>query len=333
MSEQKAQWFESYSNGITCLLCEHYCFLTPNQIGLCSNQKNSNGELETLYFGAPAALSITHIEDRPFLHVQPGSKALALGTKGCNMHCPGCQNHQLSQHFQNVESLNLQPGNVVKLALENETESIAYSYNEPVVFYPYAKAIGKIARDKGIKNLFQTAGLASPMLIKDLFSWADAVHVDLKSFNPAYYKSVLGGSLCVVKENLRQLAKQKIWLEVTTLVIDGINDGEDELASIAHFIAEELGPHIPWHVSAFTPANYHKNFKPTSNGSLLRAFEIGKAAGLHYVYFGNVPWLNDTRCPGCDTLLIQRREYEILENNLVDGCCPTCQRVIEGIWT
>lgn len=327
------KWFESYANGITCLLCEHYCFLTPGQVGICANQKNSGGELETLFFGAPSALSITHMEDRPFLHLLPGTNALALGTKGCNMHCPYCQNHELTQHYEQVEPLELQPGQVVKLALENGAKSIAYSYNDPVVFYPYAKAIGLIARDKRLKNLFQTAGMASPMLCDDLESWADGVHVDLKSFNPAYYKSVLGGSLCVVRENLRQLAKKELWMEITTLIINGVNDSDAELEAIAAFIAEELGAHIPWHISAFTPANYRINLSPTSTASLLRAYEIGKAAGLHYVYFGNVPWLNDTRCPECDALLIQRREYEILENNLEQGCCPQCQRTIEGVWS
>lgn len=327
------QWYESYANGITCMLCEHYCFLTPGQTGLCANQKNSSGELETVTYGSPSALSITHIEDRPFLHVLPGSNALALGTVGCNMHCPYCQNHELTQHFENVEPLELQPEHVVKLALENGVPGIAYSYNDPVVFYPYARSIGIVARNKGLKNLFQTAGLASAKVCADLGTWVDALHVDLKSFNPAYYKSVLGGSLCAVKENLRCWAKQELWLEITTLIINGVNDSAAELEAIAGFIADELGPHIPWHVSAFTPAYYRNKMMPTSNASLLRAYEIGKAAGLYYVYFGNVPWLNETRCPQCDTLLIQRREYEVFENNLTGGCCPGCQRTVEGVWS
>lgn len=327
------QYFEHYANGITCLLCEQYCFLTPESVGLCGNQKNSGGELETLTFARPSALSITHMEERPFLHLLPGTNALALGTTGCNLHCPGCQNHQLTQHYENVEPLELQPEHVVKLALENRLPAISYGYNDPVVFYPYAKAIGTIAKDKGVKNLFQTAAMASPMLIADMAGWVDAVHVDLKSFNPAYYKSVLGGSLCAVKENLRTLAASGLWLEVTTLVVNGVNDSNEELDAIARFIADELGPHVPWHVSAFTPANYRLSHPATSSSALLRAFEAGKAAGLHYVYFGNVPWLNDTCCPGCGTLLIQRREYEVLENNLHEGECPSCQRTIEGVWS
>lgn len=326
------QWYQSYANGITCLLCEHYCFLTPGQVGQCANQQNLNGELVTTTFGRPSALSITHIEDRPFLHLLPGSTALALGTVGCNMHCPGCQNHHLSQHFEQIEPLELEPGHVVKLAMENGARSIAFSYNDPVVFYPYAKAIGKIAADKKIKTLFQTAGMGSAMLTDDLSEWATAVHIDLKSFNPAFYKSVLGGSLCVIRENIRTLAKKANWLEITTLIVNGANDSDEELHAIATFIAEELGPHIPWHISAFTPSNHRQRMKPTSTASLLRAFEIGKAAGLHYVYFGNVPWLNETRCPSCDTLLIQRREYEIFENNLSHGHCPSCRRSIEGVW-
>ncbi len=327
------QYFEHYANGITCLLCEQYCFLPPDRVGLCNNQKNSGGTLETTTYAKPSALSITHIEERPFLHFRPGANALALGTTGCNLHCPGCQNHQLTQHYETVEAMELQPGQVVKLALENKLEIISFGYNDPVVYYPYAKDIGAIAKDKRVKTLFQTAAMASPMLIDDMVEWLDGVHVDLKSFNPAYYKSVLGGSLCAVKENLRKLAKSGVWLEVTTLVINGVNDSNAELEAIAKFIAQELGPHVPWHVSAFTPANYRLSHPPTSTSALLRAFEAGKAAGLHYVYFGNVPWLNDTRCPQCDTLLVQRHEYDILENHIKEGSCPSCNREIEGVWS
>jgi pyruvate formate lyase activating enzyme len=327
------QYFEHYANGITCLLCEQYCFLTPGKSGVCGNQRNSGGALETVTYGKPSALSITHIEERPFLHVTPGANALALGTAGCNLYCPGCQNHRLTQHYEAVEALELQPEQVVKLALEHKIPAIAFGYNEPVVYYPYAREIGRIAREKKLKTLFQTAAMASPMVTEDLTEWVDAVHADLKSLRGSYYKSVLGGSLCTVKENLRSMARSGLWLEVTTLVINGVNDSTAELASIARFIAEELGPHVPWHVSAFMPANYRQSHPPTSTTALLRAFEAGKEAGLHYVYFGNVPWLNETRCPACDTLLVQRHEYDILENNLQEGCCPNCHRSIEGVWS
>jgi len=326
------QWFEHYANGITCLLCEHYCFLPPGTTGKCGNQANRNGSLETLTFASPSALSITHIEERPFLHFRPGSNALALGTVGCYLHCPGCQNHQLTQHYERVEPLHLEPGQVVKLALEHDLGAISFGYNDPVVYYPYAREIGRIARDKGVKILFQTAAMGSPAVTEDMTGWVDGVHADLKSFRGSYYKSVLGGSLCAVKENLRTLARSKVWLEVTTLVINGVNDSNAELADIAAFIANELGPHVPWHVSAFTPANYRLSHPPTGNAALLRAFEAGKAAGLHYVYFGNVPWLNDTVCPGCGALLVQRREYEVLEYRLQDGHCPDCGRITEGVW-
>ena len=333
MQAMNGPWFEHYANGITCILCEQYCFLTPGSSGICGNQKNRDGVLETTTFAKPSALSITHIEERPFLHVTPGVNVLALGTAGCNLHCPGCQNHLLTQHYENVEPLELQPGQVVKLALENKLPGISFGYNEPVVYYPYAREIGRIAKDKGLKSFFQTAAMGSPMVTEDMTRWLDGVHADLKSLRPSYYKSVLGGSLCAVKENLKMLARSDIWLEVTTLVINGVNDSNEELDAIARFIAEELGPHVPWHVSAFTPANYRQSHPPTSSSALLRAFEAGKAAGLYYVYFGNVPWVNDTRCPQCDTLLLQRQEYDILENHLQEGCCPNCHRTIEGVWS
>ncbi len=333
MKTAEPLWYQSYSNGITCGLCEHYCFLIPGQHGLCANQQNIDGKLVNTTFGEPYALSISHMEDRPFLHLLPGTTALGLGTKGCNMHCPYCQNHTISQHYENAEPLSLSPEAVVKLALDNGVKAIAYSYNDPVVFYQYAKEIGTIAKTKGLKNLFQTAGMGSELLFADLVTWADGIHMDLKSFNPAYTKSVLGGNLCALKERLRFVAGSAAWLEVTTLLLNKVNDSDDELRAIAAFIAGELGPHVPWHISAFTPANHRLNHKPTASESLLNAYEIGKAAGLHNVYFGNVPWLNETRCPECDTLLLQRRDYEIFENNLVGGCCPHCNRTLEGVWS
>jgi len=315
------------------MICQHYCELQANEVGRCANQKNIGQELVGITKDKPSALSIDYIENRPFLHFMPGSSVLCIGTIGCNMHCPSCQNHQISQHYANVEPLFLSPIEIVKLAVEQNIKIISFGYNEPVVYYPYAKEIGIIAKDKGIKCVMQTSGYMTEEIAYDMPTWLDAVHVDLKSFNASYYKNELGVELCAVKENLRILSHTSLWLEITTLLIDGINDSNEELTKMAHFIDDELGSHIPWHLSAFVPDNQMQSYSATSTQTLLNAFEIASAQGLYHVYFGNVPFLNETSCPSCGALLIQRRYEEIFENNLEEGACPNCNRAIAGVWS
>ncbi len=331
-SADSMQYFESHANSITCLICQHYCQLRPNEVGPCANQKNVNGELTCITSDKPSAISIEKIENRPFLHFMPGSSVLCVGTIGCNMHCPSCQNHQISQHYNNVEPLFLSPIEIVKLALDQHIKIISFGYNEPIIYYPYAKEIGRIAKDKGIKLVMQTSGYMSEAIARDMTTWLDGVHVDLKSFNPAYYKNVLGANLASIKENLKILAHSSLWLEITTLLIDGVNDSDDEIKAMAYFIDEELGSHIPWHLSAFEPYNQMQNVPATSTETLLNAYEISHAQGLYYTYFGNVPFLNETFCPSCQGLLLQRREDELFENRIINGACPNCHRAIKGVW-
>jgi len=325
------QYYKKYSNGIVCNICEHFCFLSENQIGLCHNHQNQNNTLVTLSFAKPYALNITHIEERPFYHIKPTSTVLSVGTLGCNLHCPHCQNHTLTQPTTQLDALNLEPEELVKLSLEHQCNSISYSYNDASVFYPYAKAIGVIAKDKGILNLFHTAGYASEMINRDLIEWVDALHVDLKSMDASYYKSVLGVSLSCIKESLRFYAQSDVHLEITTLLIDGINTSDKELTQMAEFIYN-LDKDIPWHLSAFSPSHNLSHLEPTSTQTLLKAFEIAKKVGLSYVYFGNVSWINETKCPTCKTTLILREEYNIFENHLNKNRCPNCDEKIKGIW-
>lgn len=325
-------YFQKHHNHITCLICQHFCRLSANEVGLCANQKNVDGELVGITKDKPSAISIDYIENRPFFHFKPGSSVLCIGTVGCNLTCPSCQNDKISQHFDRVEPLHLTPIEIIKLALDQNIKIISFGFNEPIVYYPYAKEIGRIAKDKGIKCVMQTSAYMSEAIAYDMQTWLDAVHVDLKSFDPVYYKNYLGVSLPSIKENLKILAKSSLWLEITTLLIDGVNDSDEEVAAIARFIDNELGAHIPWHLSAFCPANHMQSFSPTSTDTLLNAYEIACAQGLYYVYFGNVPFLNETRCPSCQHLLLQRRYDEIFENHITDGTCPACQRSVKGVW-
>ncbi len=320
------------SNKIMCMLCQHFCQLKEGQAGICGVNRNENGELKTLVYGHPSALNLDPVEKKPLYHLLPGTSALSLGTVGCNFKCPFCQNWQISQEHAVDTSVDISPQKMVELAIANGAASIAYTYNEPTIFYPYAKDIGVIAKERGLKNIFVTNGFESEELVKDMASWLDAANVDLKSWDDTYYKKVLKGGLEAVKETLRNMLKEGIWVEVTTLLIEGENDSDADLKAMAVFIANELGKHVPWHLSAFHPDYKMQDHESTKLQTLERAKEIALEAGLEYVYLGNVPVHGDTYCPDCHALLIDRTGYSVTQNQLVDGHCPKCNRALEGVW-
>ncbi len=320
------------SKKITCLLCRHYCKLKENQVGVCGVNKNVNSKLKNLVYGHPIALNVDPVEKKPLYHFLPATKALSFGTVGCNFKCPFCQNWDISQETKVNKEIEVSPRKMVELAIENDCASIAYTYNEPTIFYPYAKDIGVIAKEKGIKNIFVSNGFETPEIIEDMPSWLDGANIDLKSWDDKYYKKVLKGGLEEVKDTLRRMVDAGIWVEVTTLLIEGENDSNKDLEEMASFIANDLGYHVPWHLSAFHPDYKMKDHKYTGLETLKRADAIAKKAGLYYVYMGNVPVHGDTFCPNCRRLLIDRTGYSVTINKLEDGHCPKCNRKIEGVW-
>ncbi len=323
---------EEGKDKIICLLCRHSCKLKEGQVGICGVNKNVEGELKTLVYGHPIAINVDPVEKKPLYHMLPGSKVLSFGTVGCNFKCSFCQNWDISQESKVNESIKVSPEEMVDLALEQGAESIAYTYNEPTIFYPYAKDIGVIAKDKGLKNIFVSNGYESVEMIEDMASWVDAANIDLKSWDDAYYKKELKGGLEEVKDTLRRMVAAGIWVEVTTLLIEGENDSDKDLTEMAEFIANDLGKHVPWHLSAFSPNYKMLNHEATGVGTLNRAREIGRKAGLSFIYLGNVAVNGDTHCPECDTLLIDRRGYRVTDNGLKEGHCPHCNKAIEGVW-
>ena len=323
---------EPESDRIVCLLCRHYCKMKDGQVGVCGVNKNEANRLTTLVYGYPSALNIDPIEKKPIYHMLPGTTALSFGTVGCNFKCPFCQNWQISQSRVINDEVYVSPKNLVQLALENGVSSIAYTYNEPTIFYPYARDIGILAKRSGIKNIFVTNGFETPEVIEDIKSWIDAANVDLKSWSESYYKKVLKGGLEAVKDTLRLMVDAGIWVEVTTLLIEGENDSNKDLTEMAEFIANDLGKHVPWHLNAFHPDYKMMDRKWTGIETLKRARDIAKKAGLHYVYMGNIPVSESTHCPDCGELLIGRSGFETIVNSLVNGHCPNCKRVIEGVF-
>ncbi len=327
------KYYETLQNGkIKCILCRHYCQLKEGQIGICGVNKNENGKLTNLVYSHPSALNVDPVEKKPLFHFLPGTLALSLGTVGCNFACPFCQNWGISQSRNIDKSISISPFQIVELAKNYKCKSIAYTYNEPTIFYPYAKDIGVIAKEQGIKNIFVSNGFESLEVIKDMSNWLDGANIDLKSWNENYYKKILKGGLDAVKDTLRVMVSEGIWIEVTTLLIEGDNDSQKDLEEMAAFIAEELGKFVPWHLSAFHPDFKMKDHDYTKVETLKKAYDIAKKAGLYYVYLGNISLPEDTYCPKCDKLLIDRSGYSVTLNEIKGGKCPNCGREIEGVW-
>ncbi len=331
------KYYEKIDNEkIKCLLCRHHCILKEGQIGICGINMNKNGKLINLVYGHPASINIDPIEKKPLFHFLPQSEVLSFGTVGCNFKCPFCQNWQIAHNHKVDDSIYVSPEKMVKLALEYKCNSIAYTYNEPSVFYPYARDIGILAKKNGLKNVFVTNGFESIYEIENMKNWVDACNVDIKSFKPEYYKKVLKGKLEDVLDTVKRLKSVGIWQEITTLIVPGDNDSEKELTRIAEFIAS-VGVEIPWHITRFHPDYKVQDKPPTPMETMLKAYDIGKKAGLKYVYLGNVAMPVITYCPKCNEELIVRIIYNVEKNilkidNEGNAHCPKCGEIIEGVW-
>ncbi len=317
---------------LKCLLCSYYCQLKPNQIGICGVNKNIENKIECLVYGHISAFNIDPIEKKPLYHFLPSSKSLSLGTVGCNFHCSFCQNYGISQE-KNIDTTNyISAKDVATIAYQRGCESISYTYNEPTIFYPFAKDIALEAKKFGIKSVFVSNGFESSEVIEDMVGVIDAINVDLKSFNESYYKKSLGGNLKQILENLIKLKKNGIWLEITTLIVPTKNDSKEELMQIIKFIKENLGVDTPWHISAFHPDYKELDLPRTSFDTLKMAYDMAKDEGLQYVYIGNVVFDNSTFCPTCKSKLINRDNFLVNYNKIKNGCCPNCGTKIVGIF-
>ncbi len=315
---------------MTCPYCAHACKLEVNEFGKCGVNFHGKG-IECVVYGHPEALNIDPIEKKPLYHVLPGSSSLSLGTAGCNFHCDFCQNWQLSQKKPSQKTPLLSPEKIVQIAYDNNCESISCTYNEPAIFFPYAKDIAN--SDKKLKHIWVSNGFYSPFTCKELPKFVDAINIDLKAFSKDFYKQI-GGDLDVVCKNLIKLHEAGVWIEVTTLLIPGRNDSKKELEAIADFIAKNLSKTVPWHISAFHPDYKALDLNPTPIQSLQEAYKIGKDAGLNYVYLGNCGLTNNTFCPECGNILIKRDYFHSeligLDENF---CCLTCKRPLEGVFS
>ena len=324
---------------VRCLACSWRCALKPGSSGICGVRRNRDGELELLVWSRPAALQIDPIEKKPLFHFLPGAKSLSIGTIGCNFNCDFCQNWQLSQASKQggvasiVYERELSPKEIVGQARRQHIPVIAYTYNEPTIFFEYAHETAKLAAAAGIRNIWVSNGFFSREALKTARPYLHAMNIDLKAFSNEFYKKRCGARVEPVLENIKAVHAAGIWLEITTLIIPGENDSEQELGQIARFIAA-ISPDIPWHITAFHP-DYKLLDKPATPASILaRGRKLGLGAGLRYVYTGNV-WDTEgatTSCPGCGAVLIERGWHEVSHNRLKDGTCPDCGAAIAGVW-
>ncbi len=339
--KQAMLWQREEGQRVRCQLCAHQCRIAEGQRGICQARENRGGVLYSLVYGRLVAQAVDPIEKKPLFHFYPGSRSYSIATMGCNFRCTFCQNADISQGLR--EGLGLlgrdtPPEAVVAAARDTGCQSIAYTYTEPTIFFEYSYDMGQLAHQHGIANVYVTNGymsremleLAAPPGEPPLI---DAANVDLKAFTDDFYRQQCGARLQPVLDSLKGLKARGVWLEVTTLLIPGLNDSDAELQQIASFIAQELGPETPWHVSRFHPTYRLTDRPPTPISTVLRARDIGLEAGLQYVYVGNVPGLGgeDTLCPACGEALIVRTGFRVRHNRATGGVCAHCGARIAGI--
>lgn len=336
---KEGELYETLPDGkVRCFACGHRCPIPEGRAGVCRVRFNKGGKLyvPTGYVGA---LQDDPIEKKPFFHALPGARALSFGMLGCDMHCSYCQNFMTSQTLRdpiaNSMPIKTRPKELVQLAIDRGCEVLASTYNEPLITSEWAVEIFQEAKRAGLVTAYVSNGNGTPEVLDYIRPWVDLYKVDLKSFNDRHYRE-LGGALENVLTTIRQLFKKKFWLEIVTLLIPGFNDSNEEIEKLTQFIAS-VSPDIPWHCTAF-----HKDYKMTdpentSVATLIRAAEIGRKAGLRYIYAGNLPGMvgewEDTHCPKCKKPLIKRHGF-MIEQNLLDpkGACPVCQTLIPGFW-
>lgn len=333
--KREAKFYKKLNDGkVECFLCAHNCKIKENSFGICGVRKNEGGVLYTQVHGEVIASHIDPIEKKPLYHFLPGSLSYSIATVGCNLRCSFCQNWRISQaakENRNIETYELAPEEVVREAVKHKCRSISYTYTEPTIFFEYAYDISKLAREKGLKNVFVTNGYMRVEALEEISPYLDACNVDLKSFSDDFYRTMCGARLQPVTESIKKMKELGIHIEVTTLIIPNKNDSKEELKKIAQFIAG-VDNNIPWHVSRFHPDYRYIEGDFTPIATLKTAETIGKNEGLKYIYLGNVLEGNNTYCYNCNKLLLERHYFDVIKNDLDGNKCDKCKTVLEGVF-
>ena len=332
---REALFYEVTPRGVKCMICPNECTLKLDEISDCHNRINKNGKLYTMAYGNPCAIHIDPIEKKPLYHFLPGSKAFSIATAGCNLACLNCQNWTISQVSPTeTRNYDLMPERLVPESVQNNCQSIAYTYSEPITFYEYTLDSSKLAREKGIKNVLVSAGYVNEKPLRNLAQYIDAANIDLKSFKESIYLKLNAGKLQPVLDTLRILREENVWLEITNLIIPNWTDDFDMIKEMCDWLSNNGFQDSPLHFSRFHPMYKLTQLPPTPVATLEKAREIALSAGLRYVYIGNVPGTraSNTICPKCKKTVVERRGYMITSNQIKEGKCTFCEEPISGIW-
>ena len=321
---------------VRCFLCNHKCLIKEGAKGICGVRENRRGTLFSLVYEKIIARHMDPIEKKPLFHFLPGSNSYSMAAVGCNFKCLFCQNADISQmpsEHNRIFGEDITPPMIVEDAIVNRSATISYTYTEPTVYFEMAVDTARLATAKGLKNVFVSNGYMTEECLKEIHPDLHGINVDLKSYNDDFYMKKCGAKLEPVLRTLEIIKKMGIWLEVTTLLIPGLNDSDEELESLSGFLAD-LDPEIPWHISRFHPTYRMTDIHATPADRIHRARDIGKASGLRYLYTGNLPGDNgeNTFCHNCGKLLIERFGFNIRKNKIKNGCCSYCNAAIPGIW-
>jgi pyruvate formate lyase activating enzyme len=311
------------------------CVIEPGQSGECRIRVNIDGVLRTVVYGFPCSIYPDPVEKKPLFHFLPGTGILSIATVGCNLHCLNCQNWEISQaNPEESRAYVCSPQEVVQRALSKRFPSLAYTYTDPIVYYEYTYDTAKLAKSKGLRNVLVTAGYINPEPWKKLLQYVDAANIDLKAINDDFYRKICSATLKPVQDALVMAKASGILLEVTNLIIPTLNDKPEDIGALVRWIRSNLGSDTPMHFSRFFPRYKMLHLPPTSAETLDLAREIALSEGLKYVYIGNISSKagQNTYCPACNRLLIERSGYTILQNRLKDGRCRDCGKEIYGVW-
>ncbi len=332
---RKSAFYQPFKEGIRCMLCPNHCYLKNNDRGKCRVRVNKENKLYSLVYGNPSAVHVDPVEKKPFYHFLPGTSAFSIGTAGCNLRCLNCQNWELSQSKPDeIGFVELMPKGVVDAAVRESCSSVAFTYSEPTVFYEYAYDTALIARRKGVRNLWVSNGSINEVPLRKLCKKIDAANIDLKSFSNKTYLKLNSTGIKPVLNTLKVLREEKVWVEITNLIIPGWNDDAGMIEEMCKWLCSNGFSNCPVHFSRFFPLYKLSNVPATQISALIRARKIAQDAGLNYVYIGNAQGLDasSTYCPKCKKIVIERVGYMVNSANLSKGACSYCGECISGVW-